>query len=230
MHRKQIILIALLVIIMLSISGWMIFRGVHLAQNSFLTGKPPENMLEALVPQTIDPAKMHPPAVRPADPVRYGNVTSSATVIVFGDFECASCAELVTTLNTIIPTYNGKVRLVWRDLPITEQHSNAMNAAVLARCAHTQGQFWQAHDALFQTTKLNSFTLQTIINRLNLNKAAFSACQSDPKIRQAIELDVKTAAADGIQTTPFIFIGTKAINGSITADQLKKEIDLFLKS
>lgn len=230
MSRRQLLLIGSLVLALLGLSGWMIFRGVHLSQNSFLTGRPPEDMLQALIPQNIDLAKMHPPAVRPSDPARYGNATSSANVILFADFECPTCLQLEQTLNTVIPAYNGKVRLVWRDFPMKDIHSSAMEAAILARCANTQGQFWQAHDALFQHASLNALTLHAISTQLRLNTAGLDTCKNDPKIQQAIEQDIKAAEADGIHSVPFLFIGTKAVNGMVTPEQLKKELDQFLKS
>lgn len=230
MPRRQLILLAALIIAILSLSGWIIVRGVRISKSSFLTGKPTEDVVTMLVPQTIDLAKMRAPAVRPTDPTRYGSITSAASVIVFGDFQCPTCVQLNQTLNSVIPKYQGKVRLVWRDLPMTETHPYAMKAAIFARCADAQGKFWEAHDALFEVPTFSMLTLSELTNRLKLNGVTASACQNDPKIQQAIEYDVKTAAADGVQTAPLIFVGTKAIQGTITPEQLKAEIDTFLKS
>lgn len=230
MPRRQLILLAVLIISLLGLSSWMIFHGIQLSRNSFLTGAPTEDILTMLVPKTIDTAKMRAPAIRPTDPTRYGSITSSANVIVFSDFDCPTCAQLNKTLNTVIPAYKDKVRLVWRDLPMTKTHSYAMKAAIFGRCADAQGQFWQAHDALLQVPSFSMVTLTEIANRLRLNSTALTACQNDPKTQTAIEYDIKIAAADGIHAAPFLFVGTKAIEGPITAEQLKAEIDLFLKS
>ena len=44
--------------------------------------------------------------------------------------------------------YKGKVRVVWRDLPLPF-HPNALPAAIAARAAGEQGKFWEMHDKLF---------------------------------------------------------------------------------
>lgn len=173
---------------------------------------------------------MRPPALRATDPMRYGNATSLASVIEYGDFECASCKTLHATLKQVLPTFRGKVRFIWRDLPVSDVNPQAVSAAIFARCAGIQGKFWDAHDALYASAKLNETTYNAIATNLKLNTSALAACRRDPEIKQAIEKEVETARNDGINAAPFLFIGTKAHIGPMTPEELKKEIELFLQS
>jgi hypothetical protein len=115
MSRSSLGALTLVIVTMLGLSGWLIWRGIDLSRNAYLTGAPPEDIKKALNPQTIDLSAMRPPAIRATDPMRYGGVTSSASVIQFGDFECENCRAVARVLQETLPQYQGKVRLVWRD-------------------------------------------------------------------------------------------------------------------
>jgi len=230
MDRKHLLYLTILLFCFFAIAGGVIARAVSESQHSFETGAPPIDIKNALIPQQVSLSKMHPPALRPADPMRYGNITSTASVVEFGDFECAACKTLNTTLAQVLPNYKGKVRLVWRDLPITTENADAMDAAVFARCAGLQGKFWPAHDMLYGYERLNELTYSSIQTALGLNTAQMDACRQDSAVRQAIQTDIDTARNDGINSAPFLFVGTTAHDTPITADELDKELKAFLSS
>jgi protein-disulfide isomerase len=69
--------------------------------------------------------------------------------VEFSDFQCPFCAQAQATLKQILERYPGKVKLVYRDLPLDAIHPQARRAAEAARCARDQGKFWEYHDLLF---------------------------------------------------------------------------------
>jgi protein-disulfide isomerase len=105
-----------------------------------------------------------------------------------------------------------------------------MDAAIFARCAGLQGKFWDAHDELFAASNLSEGTYASIAVDLKLNVNALATCRADASIRSAIQDDVDTSRNDGVNSTPFLFIGTKAHQGVMTADELKRQIDAFIAS
>lgn len=230
MQRKQALALVFLLLCFFGIATVVVVRAVNQSRNSFMTGSPPIDIKNALLPQHIDLAKMHPPAPRGSDPIRFGSATSLASVVEFGDYVCDSCKDLNKTLLQVLPTFHGTVRLVWRDLPVTDVHPESMDAAIFARCAGLQGKFWEAHDLLFAYKVLNEVTYSNIETILGLKVDEMRTCRQDPTVRQAIQLDVDTARNDGVNSAPFLFIGTAAHDGAMSADDLTKELKTFLSS
>lgn len=230
-NRHQAIVLWVVLAIFILISAWIVYRGYASNRDTFLAGAPPIDVQKALFPEKVDLSKMRPPALRPSDPIRYGSVTSAAAVIEFGDFDCENCRAMRSTLASVIQQYRGTVRLVWRDFPVTDEHPKSIEAAIFARCAGFQGKFWEAYDALFDAEIPKSESTFTKISRaIGLNANLLSACRQDEAVRAAVQLDLDTARNDGIDSAPFLFIGSKAVRGPISPETLKQEIDLFLAS
>src|SRR5438876_8952995 len=70
------------------------------------------------------------------------------TIVQFSDFQCPFCSRVEPTMTQILKTYEGKVRVAWKDLPLPF-HQNALPAAIVARVAGEEGKFWQMHEKLF---------------------------------------------------------------------------------
>ena len=86
------------------------------------------------------------------DPV-LGDAGAPVTIIEFGDYQCPSCRLFwVDVEPRLKKDYidTGKVKLVFRDFPIVENHPEAIVAAMAAQCAAEQGKYWQYHDKLFR--------------------------------------------------------------------------------
>ena len=74
------------------------------------------------------------------DPV-IGDPNAPITIVEFSDFQCPFCARFnIQTLPLLMEEYidTGKVKLVFRDFPITSIHPNALPAALAAECANEQ--------------------------------------------------------------------------------------------
>ena len=80
-----------------------------------------------------------------------GPTKAPVTVQVFSDFQCPFCSRVLPTLAQIEKKYAGRVRVVWRNMPLSF-HGDARLAAQAAMEAHAQkgdGGFWKMHDLLF---------------------------------------------------------------------------------
>lgn len=227
-HRGLILAVA--VFLVLSLSGWMVYSAIQTSKTTFMAGAPPEEIKKELLPHTVELAQMHPPAIRDTDPVRYGSATSVASVIEFGDFECEACRVMKPILESAVSKFGNRVRFVWRDLPISDAHPNAVDAAIFARCAGIQGKYWEAYDALFASPSLGEGAYVSIARDLKLNLTSLAQCRQDPNMRSALQLDVDTARYDGIDAAPFLFVGTKAFNGAVTSDVIENELKRFISS
>lgn len=230
MNRQRTILLIVCLIFFVAFSALIIQRRLEYRRTHFAVGAIPQEIVNQLLPKVRPLESLHPPALRFTDPIRYGNATSVLSVIEFGDFECSYCRDLAPIIKKTIGSYEGRVRFVWRDFPIEEVHDEAMPAAIFTRCAGQQGKFWETYDALMSDVELGDRTYRDIATSLNLNRDLLNDCRANPATEAAIKRDRDEARADGIQSAPFLFVGTKAIDGFVDADTLKKAIDDALSS
>lgn len=227
MGRQRLLLLILLIGVFLVAGAWRIYDAVHTSQNSYLTGTPPKDIMTSLLPAEVDPALVRAPAIMSDDPMRFGGATSVLSIIQFGDYQCEACRLFSQTAKETLRAYGGNIRYVWRDMPLVEIHGRAMDAAIFARCAGQQGKFWETHDNLIDTGDLDESSLQAIMRTVGLDPNRMRTCRADPAVRTAIEKDVEFAKSEGIQSVPFIFVGTKGSIGAMTADELRAAIGQF---
>jgi predicted DsbA family dithiol-disulfide isomerase len=154
-----------------------------------------------------------------------GRSTAPVTIVEFGDFQCPYCKESESSLRTLMVRYPQDVRLVFRNLPLTQIHPNAKIAAEAALCAERQGKFWEMHDALYDDQGgLNLDALQSTAARLGLNTDRFSACIADGSTSPSLDLDAKAAQDLGLQGTPYFFINGRPIDGDVPIEKFESII------
>ena len=153
------------------------------------------------------------------DPVK-GDPNAPVTIIEFSDFQCPFCSRFFQqTLPQIERDYidTGKVKFVYRDLPIDSLHPNARPAHIAAECADEQGKFWDYHDVLFEKqsewNRLTAADLQSTLTQyasdLGLQSSAFENCLKSEKIADEVNRDALDAASVGATGTPAFYIGTE---------------------
>ena len=153
------------------------------------------------------------------DPFK-GNPNAPVTIIEFSDFQCPFCSRFFQqTLPQIETDYidTGKVKFVYRDLPLDSLHPNARPAHIAAECADEQGKFWDYHDILFEkqsewnrlaATDLQS-TLSQYASDLGLQSSIFENCLKSDKIADEVNKDALDAARVGATGTPAFYIGNE---------------------
>lgn len=210
----------LLLLIALAIAG---FIGI-LTYFSFNPGQNfPKEDLGGQAPQTATTPTR--PVISSTDPVR-GDPSARIAIVEFGDFFCPACAEIETTLQKILTEYEGKVKLVWKDLPNTQIHPLAQKAAEAARCASQQGAFWQYHDLLFiNQASLTAGSFTQIARELGLNGEAFSQCITSESAVDLVTRTFNEAIILRVDATPYFFIGERRISGAPDEAQLKEAIE-----
>lgn len=84
---------------------------------------------------------------------RLGSEKAPVQVIEFADYQCPYCQSVSNDLNRLREQFGDQVSVVYKDFPLP-MHPLAAKAAEAARCAGAQGKFWEFHDYLFQSKKL----------------------------------------------------------------------------
>jgi protein-disulfide isomerase len=147
------------------------------------------------------------------------------TIVEFSDFQCPFCARVVPTIRQIENTYQGKVRIVWKHLPLPI-HKDAVSAAVAAEAAGKQGKFWEFHDRLFANQdKLGPDDLKQHAKDLELDMSRFETDLLNVDGKKKIDADVAEAGALSLSGTPGFFINGRFLSGAQPFETFAKIID-----
>lgn len=173
-----------------------------------------------------------------------GQANAPLTLIEYSDFTCGYCLKFFKrTWPRIQARYvdTGKVRFVYRDFPRGDQ-GPGVDAAVAARCAGAQGQYWAMHDRLFsEGGQLDKQLYLRHAVALGLDQPVFERCMNDGRYTKAIFEDRQEANQWGFHGTPgFILVRTAteptekepavAIPGAFPFEMFAEEIDRLLGS
>lgn len=176
---------------------------------------------------TADVSKLSP--VTDQDHIR-GNKDAKVTLIVISDFQCPYCQRHEETLKQVVKDYGNKVRIVWRNFPLTSIHPYAQKAAEAAECAGDQNKFWEMHDKLFENqSALTVDNLKGYAKGLGLNETTFSSCLDSGKYTEKVNKQAAEAQASGVSGTPGTFVNSELVKGAYPFDTFKQLIDQALQ-
>lgn len=162
--------------------------------------------------------------------------TAEAKVVIreFSDFQCPACRAFSFNINQFMGEYGGKVKHIFYDFPLVSIHKNSLGASMAARCAETQGKFWEYHDMLFDRQK-NWEASQNpdevfvgYAKELNLDENSLRICLDEKRYESVVKKNLDKTNELGLNSTPTIFINDKKFRGVLSVDDLKKEIDAII--
>lgn len=115
------------------------------------------------------------------------------------------------------------MRFVVRDFPLVDIHPSALPAAVAARCAADQGQFWPMYERLFEThtvewggvPKRDRDVFIEFAGELGLATEAFTTCLDDPASTLAVQAETNAALRLGVNSTPNFFVNDQLLRGAL---------------
>jgi protein-disulfide isomerase len=177
------------------------------------------------------------PVANAADTTRYdvaeagnpalGPVGAPVTMIEFGDYQCTYCKSWYDKVHTrLMADYAGKLRFVYRDLPLSTIHPEAQSAAEAADCAGEQGDYWKYHDALFDAKYgLGAQAYVQYATDLGLDPSAFNTCLAERRYQSEVEADTNLGLSLGLTGTPSFFINGLKVIGAQPYEVFKQIID-----
>ena len=164
-------------------------------------------------------------------PVR-GPKAAPVTIVEFSDFQCPFCSRVEPTLKQIMDEYKGKVRIAWKNQPLSF-HPNAMPAAEAAMAAYEQGndKFWAMHDKLYEKqADLSPALYEQTAREIGLDLGKWKSSVDSHAAQGAIQADMSAGNAVGANGTPTFFINGKKVVGALPFDSFKQVIDAELAS
>lgn len=170
-------------------------------------------------------------------PVR-GPADAKVTIVEYSDFECPFCGKAYDTFEKeVIGQYGDKVKFVFKNLPLTQIHPWAEDAAVASECAYLQGndQFWIMYNGLFsQQGSITKDNLAAKVEEIasgsggKIDVAKLKECLANKATLDAVKADMAEATTVGITSTPAFIINGRRLNGAQEADAFKQAIDQAL--
>jgi predicted DsbA family dithiol-disulfide isomerase/rhodanese-related sulfurtransferase len=155
-----------------------------------------------------------------------GNLGAPLTVVEFGDFECPSCRLSEEATRQVRAQYEGRIRFVFRQFPLSTIHPQSEKAAEASECAAEQGKFWQAVEKLYaEQADLSVDALKRYAAELGWDQSRFNQCLASGEATWRVNQDVADGRALGVRATPTFFIGQARIEGGLGFAQFSQLID-----
>jgi protein-disulfide isomerase len=185
-------------------------------------------------------------------PSRGGSDKSPVTIVVFDDLECPFCARMHAQMfPAILKRYGDKVRIAYKDFPLTQIHPWATHAAVDADCLAEQSHpaYWDLVD--YMHSHLDEIGLDTTVPPLpgkspektlpvalkqvdretlavgaekKLDTKRLSAC-----VERQDETAVRASQKEGdelnVSGVPALFINGEMITGAVPIEFVYRAVD-----
>ncbi len=166
------------------------------------------------------------------DSSRIGSKDAKVQLVEYGDYQCPACGQAHPIIKKLLADYDGKVALVFRNLPLSALHNNAEGAARAAETALLQGKFTEMHDKLYETQARWNSSLDPMkifvgyAEELGLDMTKYNADVKSQAVIDKIRRDKGDAEAFGFNSTPTLVINGEQVTASESA--LKAAIDAAL--
>ena len=187
--------------------------------------------LRAAMPVTV---LLQPPREQlqvAADEPASGPVGAPVEIVMYSDFQCPFCAKVGGTIARLKQQYGERLRVVFRDFPLTSIHPQSEQAAIAARCAHEQGRFWEFHDRLFaQPRDITPARLEEHAAHVGLDPERFAACRANPRTQTIVSDNRASGERLGISGTPAFFINGRFVTGAQPDEVFERVIDEELQA
>jgi protein-disulfide isomerase len=156
------------------------------------------------------------------------------TLEEFGDYQCPPCGALHPTLKKLKQEFGPNLNFVFRNLPLSSIHKNALAAAQAAEAARVQGHFWEMHDLLYENQDLwkddtnPRVTFLKFAGDIGLDTQRFLHDLEDKQVQLRIDVDKEAATRLGIDGTPTVLIeGRKLRPEATTPEGIRKGIEVM---
>lgn len=173
---------------------------------------------------TDDLPELTEPTITVADPVA-GLSDARVTIVNFGDYQCAACADVDEAIANLVADYPDNIRVVWKDMPNAESHDEALGAAMAARCAGKQDAFFTYNAYLFANqSRLGDDLYAALAQELGLKEKAFASCLENKDTLPLVQKSYEEGLALRVTATPTLFINGERYTGSISESALRAAV------
>ncbi|MCU1267680.1 MAG: formate/nitrite transporter [Acidobacteria bacterium] len=184
-------------------------------------------------PSTTPPVTR--PSVTPENTIPAIPVGVGVAVEEYGDYQCPPCGLLHPEMKKIEQEYGARINFVFRNLPLTQLHKNALAAAQAAEAARLQSRFWEMHDRIYETQdawKDDGNPRSIFINyahELGLDVERFTRDMDGTEVQGRLKADRDRADSLAVVGTPTILIEGRQLKvENINGEGIRKGINVML--
>jgi protein-disulfide isomerase len=164
----------------------------------------------------------------PAEAYARGPADAKVTMVEFLDYGCGFCKRAHATVEELMKKYDGKIRFVHRDYPLSAD-GPTVNAARGVHCAADQKKTWEYHaDLLTEPGSYDDADLNRRAGKLGLDGKAFGACLASKKYDERIQQSAEAGQELGVNSTPTFFINGRRVAGAQPFEVFTEIIDAEL--
>lgn len=165
-----------------------------------------------------------------------GSSAAAVTIVEYSDFQCPFCQRGSDTVNRVLEEYPGKVKLLFKHLPLESKHPNARRGSEYFEAIAFQDnkKAYEFKKLVFQNQNETYGDAEKLYKKLAKKAGANMAkLQSDLKqkskiIAGIIDKDVQEASKFGFNGTPGYLINGVSLKGAYPFPEFKKVIDRHL--
>jgi protein-disulfide isomerase len=155
-----------------------------------------------------------------------GSRNAIVTLLEYGDFECAHCAETFRVVKEITRWLRGELYYVFRHFLAANNYANALAAAEAAEAAGAQGRFWEMHDWLCEhSVTIRDPHLKDYAQELGLDVERFERERREHTHIEKVREDFTSGIASGVTRTPTFFINGVRHRDEVDVDSLLAAIE-----
>ena len=168
--------------------------------------------------------------------ISLGPSSARVTVVEYGDLQCGSCARFHEFVKKeFLPRYGNRVRVVYKEYPLTQVHDWALSGAIASQCVNRDDT-----EAVIRFRDL-IFANQTLLTAANVREKLleFGEQAGADRNRLARCLDTKATLSHvrsslqegrklGVRSTPTVFINGKKLAGNATPALIFRLVDAEL--
>lgn len=159
-----------------------------------------------------------------------GKPDAKIVLVEYGDYQCPYCGKAYRVVKQIAQQFADQVCVVFRNYPLAQSHPQALPAAVTAEFAAQHGQFWEAHDALYENQHAlgPEFYVQ-LLDSLKLPVADFKTAIENDAFEAKIRQDIDSGNRSGVNGTPAFYINGQSYQLRGGFDDLARHVESLLQ-
>lgn len=155
------------------------------------------------------------------------------TLIEYSDFECPFCGRGYTTVKELMKKYNGKIRFVYKHLPLNF-HPQAMISAQYYEAIRLQDEkkAFAFHDEIYKDQKglsEGAAFLDKVAKKVGADIKKVKKDINSEKVAQRIDEDMKEASSLGMQGTPGFLVNGIPVRGAYPPEHFVSIIEELQK-
>jgi protein-disulfide isomerase len=167
--------------------------------------------------------------VGPRDHIE-GDDNAAITLVEYGDYQCPYCGQAYPIVKELQKDFGTSLRLVFRNMPLSNVHPDAELAAEAAEAAGAQDKFWPMHDLLYENQHdLKEKSLLRYAQEAGADSSEVEAALTQGTMRKRVNDDIESGIRSGVNGTPTFFINGLRYDGSWDYDSLYDHIEELLK-